>query len=234
MFTKDKFLSLTIRRQHKHAGLYLRSLYEKRVPLDLHYRAMESWLHLPPLKESTENLIDRFQYHMQEAALSLSEDRLLVKQLDTLTATPFGTVTTYLENLRSAYNIGNILRTIEALRLGPLIFSENMPTASHPKVQKTAMGTENIVPSKQGDLNTLPRPLIALETVKNAPSLYEFTFPPSFTLLIGNEEYGLKEETLQIADHIVQIPLFGSKNSLNVANAFAITAHFIKNQLRND
>lgn len=231
MFTQEKFLSLTKKRQHKHAGLHLRMLFEEGIPLDLHYRAMESWLALPPLDEKKENLIDRFHLHMKEGAVSIPEDRLLVKQLDSLSETPFGTVTTYLESLRSAYNIGNILRTVEALRLGPVVFSEKMPTASHPKVKKTAMGTESIIPTKQGDLTSLPRPLIALETALDAPSLYDFTFPKTFTLLLGNEEYGLKEETLRAADHIIQIPLVGSKNSLNVANAFAITASFIKNQL---
>jgi tRNA G18 (ribose-2'-O)-methylase SpoU len=226
MFTEEKFLSLTKRRQHKHAGLHLRSLVEESLPLDDLYRCMEKWLTLPPLEETPETLTNRFHLHMDEA-ISLSEDRLLVKQLDTLTKAPFGTVTTYLENLRSAYNIGNILRTIEALRLGPVVFSENMPDSSHPKVQKTAMGTASIVPVSQ----ELPHPLIALETAIDAPSLYDFTFPETFTLLLGNEEYGLKEETLRTADHIVQIPLVGSKNSLNVANAFAIAASFIKNQL---
>lgn len=227
MFTKEKFLSLTIRRQHKHAGLHLRALYEGKLPLDLHYRAMESWLNLPPLEEKLEKLIDRFHFHMQEAAVSLPEGRLLVKRLDTLTETPFGTVTTYLESLRFAYNIGNILRTVEALRLGPVVFSENMSNTPHSKVQKTAMGTASIVPTSKN----LPKPLIALETSPDAPSLYDFTFPQTFTLLIGNEEYGLKEETLRAADHVVQIPLVGSKNSLNVVNAFAISASFIKNQL---
>lgn len=231
MFSKEKFLSLTKRRQHKHAGLYLRTLYEKKLPLDLHYRAMESWLRLPPLIENKETLIDRFHLHMDEAAVSLPEDQLLVKQLDTLSSAPFGTVATYLENLRSAYNIGNILRTAEALRLGPVIFSEKMPNADHPKVQKTAMGAHSIVPTKQGDLSTLPKPLIALETAVDAPSLYDFSFPQTFTLLLGNEEYGLKKETLDSADHLVHIPLVGSKNSLNVANAFAIAASVIKNQL---
>lgn len=232
MFTKEKFLSLTQRRQHKHAALHLRALYERKLPLDLHYRAMESWLNLTPLEEKKETLIDRFHLHMSEAALSLPEDRLLVKQVDTLSNTPFGTVTTYLENLRSAYNIGNILRTVEALRLGPVVFSKTMPYATHPKVKKTAMGTETIVPTTQGDLSALPKPLIALETVEGAPSLYDFTFPETFSLLIGNEEYGLKEETIGYADYAIQIPLVGSKNSLNVANAFAITASFIKNQFQ--
>ncbi|MEM8727625.1 MAG: TrmH family RNA methyltransferase [Chlamydiota bacterium] len=222
MFTKKKFLSLTLRRRHKRAGLHLRVLYERKLPPDLHYRAMEEWLNLFPIRETVEQMTDRFHLHMKEASISVQEYRLFVNRLDTLSDTPFGPLTIYLEDLRSAYNIGNILRTVEAFRLGSMIFSENTPYIYHPKVQKTAMGTETVVPVRRGNLADLKKPLIALETVENAPSVYDFSFPQTFSLLLGNEEYGLKEKTLRQADHIVQIPLLGSKNSLNVANAFAI------------
>ena len=230
MFTKEKFFSLTPRRKHKNAGFHLRALYEQKLPLDLHYRAMEEWLNLPPIDESIEQMTDRFHLHMKEAAISLQEHSLLVKRLDTLSNVSFGPLMIYLEDLRSAYNIGNILRTVEAFRLGTLVFSENTPTNNHPKVQKTAMGTETVVPIMQGDLSTLIRPLIALETVKEAPSIYDVSFPETFSLLLGNEEYGLKEETLRQADYIVQIPLVGSKNSLNVGSAFAIVAGEVSRQ----
>jgi tRNA G18 (ribose-2'-O)-methylase SpoU len=49
-------------------------------------------------------------------------------------------------------------------------------------------------------LEQLPKPLIALETVPNAPSLFDFTFPKEFTLLLGNEEYGLSDQALSMAD----------------------------------
>ena len=96
------------------------------------------------------------------------------------------------------------------------------------------MGTASSVPCKQGRVDSCPSPLIALETMETAPSIFDFEFPESFTLLLGNEERGLKESTLQAAHHVVQIPLTGSKNSLNVAAAFAIAAANIqvKNSLR--
>ncbi|QVL58021.1 MAG: TrmH family RNA methyltransferase [Simkaniaceae bacterium] len=231
MFTKEKFFSLTHRRRHKNAGLHLRALYEQKLPIDLHYRAMEEWLKLSPLDETIEQMTDRFHLHMKEAAISLQEHSLLVKRFDTLSDTPYGPLMIYLEDLRSAFNIGNILRTVEAFRLGTVIFSKNTPYIDNPKVQKTAMGTDRAVPTKQGDLSSLTKPLIALETVEGAPSIHDFFFPESFSLIIGNEEYGLKEETLSQADHVIQIPLIGSKNSLNVASAFAIVASHIKNQL---
>ncbi len=223
-FTKEKFLSLSCRKQHKHAGRHLHSLYEQKLPLDPHYRAMENWLELPLLEESREEICDRFHLHMREAAISFQEHNLDVKRLDILSDTPYLPIAIYLEELRSAFNIGNILRTVEAFRLGTVFFSENTPFIDNPKVEKTAMGVAHTVPTQRGDLNSLPRPLIALETVEGAPSLYDFEFPDSFSLLLGNEEYGLKTKTLEAADHIVQIPLVGSKNSLNVATAFAIAA----------
>ncbi|MCB1116569.1 MAG: hypothetical protein KDK71_08875, partial [Chlamydiia bacterium] len=68
MFCKRKFFSLTVRQQHKHAGLYLRSLYEKNASLDAQYRAMEEWLSLSPLAETKEEIIDRFHEHMNRGA----------------------------------------------------------------------------------------------------------------------------------------------------------------------
>ncbi|NRA89743.1 MAG: TrmH family RNA methyltransferase [Simkaniaceae bacterium] len=231
-FSKQKFLSLTLKRQHKKAGEHLRDLFEKNLPIDIQYQNMEEWLGLPPLVLFS-SIKDRFHLHMKNAAVELKEHNLLVNRFDTLDGDPFGKVHIYLEDLRSAFNIGNILRTTEAFRLGTIVFSKDMPDNRHPKVVKTAMGTASQVPCKQRDLHDCPRPFIALETQESAPPLFEFDFPSLFTLLIGNEERGLKASTLEMCDYSVQIPLCGSKNSLNVASAFAIASFSIKNALRN-
>lgn len=223
MFSPKKFLSLSVRRQHKLAGEHLRLLFEQGA-IDPHYRHIEELLGLPPLPNNPEDMADRFHHHMEMAAVSLNEHNFLVNRFDSLSDIPFGKVGVYLENLRSAYNIGSILRTVEAFRLGPVFFSEKTPFANHPKVIKTAMGTQSIVPCLRKTYNELPRPLIALETVADAPSLFDFEFPTICTLLLGNEEYGLSRKALEGADQVVQIPLLGSKNSLNVSCAFAILA----------
>ncbi|MCE2983540.1 MAG: TrmH family RNA methyltransferase, partial [Parachlamydia sp.] len=83
---------------------------------------------------------------------------------------------------------------------------------------------------KEIPLSQLKKPIIALETATGAHNLYDFSFPSSFTLVVGNEEYGCSDETLHLADEWVEIPLRGRKNSLNVANAFAIAAGEIARQ----
>jgi tRNA G18 (ribose-2'-O)-methylase SpoU len=91
------------------------------------------------------------------------------------------------------------------------------------------MGAAEIVPVYRSvPLAALPRPLIVLDTSDEAIPLGEFLFPSEFTLILGNEEYGVSDEALQIADYLVEIPLVGVKNSLNVACAFAIAADKIR------
>ena len=74
------------------------------------------------------------------------------------------------------------------------------------------------------NLKKMPQPLIALETVEDAHSLFDYIFPKNFTLVLGNEEFGISQKVLSQCTAAIQIPLVGSKNSLNVANSFAITA----------
>ena len=82
-------------------------------------------------------------------------------------------------------------------------------------------------------LSELPRPIIALETVEGATPHHEYPFPKSGTLVLGNEEYGCSQDILSVADAFISIPLYGRKNSLNVANAFSIVAETIRRRFEN-
>lgn len=232
MFSKRKFLSLSYRQQHKKAAEILRTFHENSDPIHLsRYRELESWLNLSPLEISFSSIADRYHLHLKEASVSLKEHNLLIRRFDTLSDIDYLPIAIYLENLRSGHNVGSILRTVEAFRLGTVHFSPTTPGIDNKKVADAAMGVASFVPHKANSrLEELPRPLIALETVENAPSYYDFEFPKTFSLLLGNEEYGLNPETVKEADIILQIPLLGSKNSLNVSCAFAILAGEIRKQ----
>ncbi len=236
--TEGEFLRFSERFRHKTAARLLRSYHEQRDARSLAlYRKVESWCGLPPMavKEFT-TLSDRYHLHLEKARISLKEHGLLFPpyhQTDAPSDAPYLPLAIYLDNLRSAFNVGSILRTTEAFRLGKVCFGKTTPFIDNPKVQKTSMCTFDKVPCEQPlSLSDLPRPLIALETAPDAPSIFDFAFPPVFTLLLGNEEYGLSEELLSQSDAIVKIPLYGFKNSLNVASAFAIAAGVISHQLR--
>ncbi len=234
-FTKRKFLNLSSKAQHKQASVLLKAIFQEENEENIYcYRNLELWLNLPVADlQSHEEISCRFHLHLEKAELSQKEHFLLhVKTKDSSSSTPFLPIAIYLSNLRSAFNVGSILRTTEAFRLGTIYFSPKTPTSMNPKVQKASMGTYTLVPQEENvDIQSLPRPWIALETASPSTPLSSFTFPSSFTLILGNEEFGVPQEILQSCDAILEIPLQGNKNSLNVAASFAIAASYIRNQL---
>ncbi len=134
-------------------------------------------------------------------------------------------VNVYLEDIRSPFNVGAILRTAEALGVQRLYLSPATPLPTHARAQRTARGAHLSVPWSVGglELAAAAGPVLALET--GGRPLREFSFPASGTVLLGSEELGLSPAALALADHSlgrVSIPMAGAKRSLNVAVAFGI------------
>ena len=168
--TEGEFLRLSVRYRHKRAARILRAFQDDRDTRSLTlYRRLEKWMELPHLKESDfPELSDRYHLHLAAAGLSWKEHNLLsspLSQTDRPSSMPWLPVSIYLDNLRSAFNVGSILRTVEAFRLGRVCFSKNTPFIDNLKVQKTSMDAFDKVPCTQNvQISDLSRPLIALET----------------------------------------------------------------------
>lgn len=237
MFTQRKFTSLPLARQHKNAAELLREVYTGGNALLLeHYRELARWMDLAPLEQAgRENISNRYHWHMRQAGMSFKEQSLLpdvrVGDRETPLAPPLP-VSIYLDHLRSAHNVGSIIRTVEAFSLGTVLLSPDTPDLSHNQVKKAAMGADEWV-DVQGckGIDDVVGPVVALETSADAIPLWDYNFPERFTLALGNEELGCSEAVLERADVVVEIPLVGRKNSLNVANAFAIVAGEVRRQL---
>lgn len=241
-FSKAKFLAQPIERQHKKCAELLRKCYEAMAADGTiddafagQYRQMQEWMNDPYAIESgtIKEVADRYHHHLQLAGRSQKEHNLLptVRKGDRETALEKLPVHVYLERLRSAHNVGSILRTVEALGFGVVYFAEGTPFADHLQVQNCSMEAYRWVDCQRVEgLEGLPRPLIVLETGDEALSLYSYAFPEAFTLAVGNEETGCSDALLREADVILQIPMRGRKNSLNVANAFALAAGEILRQ----
>ena len=230
-YNERKFRALPINSQHKHAATACKAAYLN-PSFFQDYQKLEQFLSLPPIAHTKEALSNRYHEHLRLAHTSLKENHFLpsVSHFDKLEGEPFLPIDIYLDHLRSAHNIGSIIRTTEAFRLGSIHISGHLPPME--KLEKTAMGSIPFVTCHiHSHLEALRRPLIAIETHKDARPIYGFTFPSSFSLLLGNEEYGLSEESLKSADTILRIPLYGAKNSLNVASAFTALAFEIRRQL---
>lgn len=239
-FTERKYKSFEAAQQHRNCAALLREMYNRMLEggsfqehIEI-YNQQLAWMEEEKIDNFTnEHVADLYHKHLRQASQNLKEHNLLprITHSDRDYAEKSWPIAIYLDNLRSAHNVGSIVRTVEGLSLGSLFFSEKTPYIDHPQVQKAAMGSaEWVVCSKTEEFSSLPQPIIALETSPEATPLYEFLFPRSFTLVIGNEEYGCREQSLKQANFYISIPMRGRKNSFNVANAFSMAAYEIARQ----
>ncbi len=242
IFHKKKFLQLDLKQQHKKCAELLRCIYEsflfKKDPNKFfqHYNNLSSWLKLNSFSSTNlKEIADRYHFHLKLANINLKEHNLLPtlrKNDGNNKEKPFLNNAVYLDNVRSAYNVGSILRTTEALRFGSIYFSKNTPYVDNNKIQKTSMGAYSIVKCYQDfNLEDLPRPFIGLDTSEKSTSIYDFIFPKQFTIVLGNEEYGICDEMLKELDYLIEIPMLGFKNSINIACAYSIAANELRRQL---
>lgn len=136
------------------------------------------------------------------------------------------------DNIRSALNVGAIFRSSDCLGAEKIYLCGYTATPENSKVHKTTMGTHEHVAWESIDkvtqiiekLRSQDVFVVGLETVKDSKSLYQVDLNRPVALVVGNERYGLDPQTLSLCNSVVHIPMYGVKNSLNVASAMSIAA----------
>lgn len=144
---------------------------------------------------------------------------------------PVRDVRLLLDNVRSAQNVGAILRTSEAVGVAHVYLAGITAPASHREVAKAALGSEQrVATSSHNDAVALAQELRqqgsvlwALECTASAHALGTLAMPPdaSLTLIVGHEVAGIDASLLAVCHAHVALPMAGQKNSLNVGHAAA-------------
>ncbi len=146
-------------------------------------------------------------------------------------------VVVVLDHLRTPFNVGAILRTMECVGLKRVVSLGFTPRADSKLVQRSAMGCEAAMQVEYAAdalaavtaLQAAGFRIFALETTIPSTSVFELAPliqpPANFALVVGSEEFGVDEAVIAIADHRIHIPTFGRKNSLNVSIAFSIAIY---------
>jgi 23S rRNA (guanosine2251-2'-O)-methyltransferase len=143
-----------------------------------------------------------------------------------------------LENIRSVENAGSIFRTAECLGVQRIILCGTTPSPldrfglKRRDFSKVALGAEELVSyeicksvsQKVEELKNTGYKIIALEQTPNSTKLSNFKTSElnRFALVVGNEVDGVSKETLDMCDGIIEIPMRGKKESLNVSVATGI------------
>jgi tRNA G18 (ribose-2'-O)-methylase SpoU len=136
-----------------------------------------------------------------------------------------------LHNIRSVYNVGAIFRTADAVGVSKIYLSGYTPTPVdrfgriRKDIAKSALGAEKTVLWEKiykiewliGKLKKRGFEIIAVEQAKNSIDYKKFKPKQKSALLFGNEVRGVSKSLLKKCDKVIEIPMKGKKESLNVS-----------------
>jgi 23S rRNA (guanosine2251-2'-O)-methyltransferase len=143
-----------------------------------------------------------------------------------------------LDNIRSLYNTGSILRTADAAGVERVVLCGITPrpdqgSRQRRAIAKTALGAEDSVAWEyQADVAMALRTLAAdgyhiaiVETSADAIDLFTWTPQWPLCLVFGHERDGVSPDLTAHVDSVIRIPMLGQKRSLNVATAAGVVLY---------
>ena len=148
-----------------------------------------------------------------------------------------------LENVRSLYNVGSVMRTMSFFGMNQLILigysGRKKPDLDelHEKIMKTSLGAEKDIEIKWLKTNDElikfckknKYKLVAIEQDKKSVRLNDWQVDKKSVIVLGNELQGVSLKVRKAANKIVEIPRLGKKGSLNVATTAGIVIEKIAN-----
>lgn len=150
--------------------------------------------------------------------------RLEVEEFKKAIKTPFCIV---LDDIRSLNNIGSVFRTADAFLIEKIYLCGITAIPPNKDIHKTALGaTESVDWEYVKDITILVEALksrgvkiISIEQAENATMLHDFNPEEGekYAVIFGNEVKGVSQEIVDASDHVVEIPQFGTKHSLNIS-----------------
>lgn len=150
-----------------------------------------------------------------------------------------------LHNVRSLHNVGSIFRTADAVGVEKIYLCGITPAPVdtfgklRPQLTKVSLGAEKKVEWERAKstsrlIDRLKKDgykILAIEQSRKSIPYYMLPTTKTFNkiaLILGSEIKGLPASVLNRADKVLEIPMAGGKESLNVAVAFGIVAYGIK------
>jgi 23S rRNA (guanosine2251-2'-O)-methyltransferase len=136
-----------------------------------------------------------------------------------------------LHSVRSAHNVGSIFRTADAAGVSKIFLSGVTPTPSdrfgrvQKEIAKTALGAERFLSweykkSPAAVITALRKEgwaIVAVEQSADSVDYRKFRLQQPTLFILGSEVKGVPRSLLRRCDAVLEIPMLGKKESLNVA-----------------
>ncbi len=154
-----------------------------------------------------------------------------------------GRVFVALEDVRSAHNVGSIFRTSDGAGVAGLYVIGTTPAPidrfgrAQPDIAKTALGAEKLLlwtyfETTSKFLSAMQKDGVQVMAVEQDERALDYrevarACARDLVLVFGNEITGVSQEILAVADQIIQIPMHGKKESLNVSVATGVVLYWL-------
>ena len=144
-----------------------------------------------------------------------------------------------IENVRSAYNVGAMFRTADGAGVAKIFLVGYTPTPIdrfgrvQSEISKTSLGASETIAWESIDtsvaviaeLQAEGFTVVAIEQSPVSISLKDFVAPEQVAYIVGSEVTGVETKTLDAVDQVVEIPMLGAKESLNVSVAAGVVMY---------
>jgi tRNA G18 (ribose-2'-O)-methylase SpoU len=140
-----------------------------------------------------------------------------------------------LDNVIDTYNIGSLFRLADAIAIEKMYICGESEYPPSSRIHRAAVGTEEWVPweinkSTTATVKELKRNGIQIVAVEQSNKSLAYSLLPTVlkfpcAIIVGNETDGVSQEVLNLADIIVELPMFGVNKSFNVWGSCAVVAY---------
>lgn len=139
------------------------------------------------------------------------------------------------DNVLDTYNVGAIFRLADAVAAEKVYLCGATETPPHTRIKKASINTTewvtwNYAPTAVDAIHELKIQnskvkIIAIEQNEKSVRYDTIDYKFPIALVVGHETHGVSKEVLDMADHIVELPMWGVNVSLNVMVSLGIVLY---------
>lgn len=139
------------------------------------------------------------------------------------------------DNVMDTYNVGAIFRLADAVAAEKVYLCGETETPPNTRIKKASINTTEWVPWEYAEdtvsaiknlkLNIKNLHVVAIEQDSRSIPFQEAEYKFPIALVVGHETHGVSKEVLDMADQIVELPMYGVNTSLNVMVSLGIVLY---------
>jgi tRNA G18 (ribose-2'-O)-methylase SpoU len=147
-----------------------------------------------------------------------------------------GALALVLQSVAYPVNVGSLFRIADAVHLDEMVLCGITPVPPNPTITKVGRDKHNNVKWSYSEhaedaikhLKEQGYHIAALEITDHAVPYFEMEVPDRVCLVIGNEDHGVTQSTLDLCDSALFVPMYGQGHSLNVHVCSAVVLYHLR------